>query len=162
MRPPLVLNRLQPFLGSRVTQMKKILLVNLVVLAETKEDVRICPGKGLVALPIHTRYQRSSTTVGQGSSSAYDPQVCSGFPTPSTWLAVALVQAPATKKLWGGRFRGDIDPIMDQFNSSLQFDKRMWAEDLQGSKAYAKALAKAGERLQLDLRLLVCEWSQMV
>jgi argininosuccinate lyase len=53
--------------------------------------------------------------------------------------------APATKKLWGGRFRGDIDPIMDQFNSSLKFDKRMWAADLQGSTAYAKALCKAGK-----------------
>lgn len=35
------------------------------------------------------------------------------------------------KKLWGGRFTGKIDPLMEQFNESLPFDKRMWKEDLQ-------------------------------
>ena len=33
---------------------------------------------------------------------------------------------------------------MEQFNNSLHFDKRLWSVDLEGSKAYAKALAKAG------------------
>lgn len=49
-----------------------------------------------------------------------------------------------TKKLWGGRFTGKTDPLMEKFNESLPFDRRMWAEDIQGSQAYAKALAKAG------------------
>ena len=48
------------------------------------------------------------------------------------------------KKLWGGRFTGATDPLMERFNESLPFDKRMWAEDIQGSQAYARALAKAG------------------
>mmetsp|Transcript_2445 Transcript_2445/g.6262 ORF Transcript_2445/g.6262 Transcript_2445/m.6262 type:complete len:516 (-) Transcript_2445:347-1894(-) len=48
------------------------------------------------------------------------------------------------KKLWGGRFTGKTDPLMEKFNESLPFDKRMWAEDIRGSQAYAKALAKAG------------------
>lgn len=48
------------------------------------------------------------------------------------------------KKLWGGRFTGETDPLMEKFNESLPFDKRMWAEDIQGSKAYARALSKAG------------------
>lgn len=35
------------------------------------------------------------------------------------------------KKLWGGRFTGKVDPLMERFNESLPFDKRMWREDLQ-------------------------------
>ncbi|KAJ8402285.1 hypothetical protein AAFF_G00371500 [Aldrovandia affinis] len=46
-------------------------------------------------------------------------------------------------KLWGGRFVGDIDPIMEKFNASISYDRRMWDADIQGSKAYAKALEKA-------------------
>lgn len=45
-------------------------------------------------------------------------------------------------KLWGGRFSGATDPLMEKFNASISFDKRMWKADLEGSKAYAKALHK--------------------
>lgn len=37
------------------------------------------------------------------------------------------------KKLWGGRFTGKTDPLMEKFNESLPFDKRMWAEDIRVS-----------------------------
>lgn len=33
---------------------------------------------------------------------------------------------------------------MEKFNDSLRFDRCMWAEDIQGSEAYAKALVKTG------------------
>jgi argininosuccinate lyase len=33
---------------------------------------------------------------------------------------------------------------MEKFNASIQFDKCMWREDIQGSKAYASALAETG------------------
>ncbi|XP_063613160.1 argininosuccinate lyase-like [Penaeus indicus] len=46
-------------------------------------------------------------------------------------------------KLWGGRFSGTTDPVMEKFNASLPFDKIMWKEDIQGSIAYAKALKRA-------------------
>ena len=36
----------------------------------------------------------------------------------------------APKKLWGGRFTGATDPLMEKFNESISFDKRMWAEDI--------------------------------
>lgn len=51
---------------------------------------------------------------------------------------------PEGDKLWGGRFVGAIDPIMEKFNASISYDQRMWAADIQGSMAYAKALEKAG------------------
>jgi len=44
----------------------------------------------------------------------------------------------------GGRFKGGNDPIMEKFNESINFDKRMWDQDIRGSIAYAKGIAKAG------------------
>ncbi|KAG0724448.1 Argininosuccinate lyase [Chionoecetes opilio] len=46
-------------------------------------------------------------------------------------------------KLWGGRFEGAVDPVMEKFNASISYDKAMWKQDIQGSIAYAKALEKA-------------------
>lgn len=48
------------------------------------------------------------------------------------------------KKLWGGRFTGETDPVMHAFNESLSYDKRMWAQDIRGSQAYARALVGCG------------------
>jgi len=50
---------------------------------------------------------------------------------------------PSTK-LWGGRFTGQTDALMKQFNDSISFDIRLWDADIRGSLAYANALAKAG------------------
>lgn len=44
----------------------------------------------------------------------------------------------------GGRFKGGTDPIMEKFNESLSFDKRMWDQDIRGSIAYAKGIVKVG------------------
>jgi argininosuccinate lyase len=49
-----------------------------------------------------------------------------------------------TQKLWGGRFTGKTDPLMEAFNASIRFDQRLWAADLEGSRAYTQALARAG------------------
>ena len=54
---------------------------------------------------------------------------------------------------------------MATFNASISFDQRMWREDLQGSKAYAKALVGMGvvtkeESMELvdGLGLIEKEW----
>ena len=47
-------------------------------------------------------------------------------------------------KLWGGRFGGTPDELMERFNASIGFDWRLWAADIQGSVAYARALERAG------------------
>ena len=60
-------------------------------------------------------------------------------------LLFFLQGGSATKKLWGGRFRGGLDPIMEQFNNSIDFDKRLWTVDLNGSQAYDRALARSGK-----------------
>jgi len=47
-------------------------------------------------------------------------------------------------KLWGGRFVSDTDEGMRTFGDSLAFDRRLYAADIKGSRAYASALAGAG------------------
>ncbi|MGD2039357.1 MAG: argininosuccinate lyase [Anaerolineae bacterium] len=46
--------------------------------------------------------------------------------------------------LWGGRFEGPADSLMQRFNASMAFDWRLYRADIAGSQAYAGALAKAG------------------
>lgn len=45
-------------------------------------------------------------------------------------------------KLWGGRFKNEESKLMEDFNSSLSFDKRLYREDIIGSIAHVKMLAK--------------------
>jgi argininosuccinate lyase len=47
-------------------------------------------------------------------------------------------------KLWGGRFKKDENKIMEDFNSSLNFDNRLYFEDISGSIVHSKMLAKCG------------------
>ncbi|MBN2058784.1 MAG: argininosuccinate lyase [Deltaproteobacteria bacterium] len=47
-----------------------------------------------------------------------------------------------TKKVWGGRFREDINEIVDEFNASIDFDRRLYAQDIEGSIAHCRMLAK--------------------
>ena len=43
--------------------------------------------------------------------------------------------------LWGGRFTQDSDVLFKHFNDSLRFDYRLFHEDVEGSRAWAQALA---------------------
>ncbi len=45
-------------------------------------------------------------------------------------------------KLWGGRFQKNTDKKVDDFNSSIRFDQRMYRQDIRGSIAHAKMLGK--------------------
>lgn len=45
-------------------------------------------------------------------------------------------------KLWGGRFKKSESKLMEDFNSSLSFDKQLYREDIEGSMAHVKMLAK--------------------
>ena len=49
-----------------------------------------------------------------------------------------------TTKLWGGRFSKATDKLVEEFNASIGFDKRLYREDIRGSIAHAKMLAKCG------------------
>lgn len=47
-------------------------------------------------------------------------------------------------KLWGGRFSKNTNELVDAFNASIDFDKRLYHEDIRGSIAHAGMLAKCG------------------
>ncbi len=46
--------------------------------------------------------------------------------------------------MWGGRFAAGPDAIMEAINASIGFDKRLYAQDIEGSRAHAAMLASAG------------------
>jgi argininosuccinate lyase len=46
--------------------------------------------------------------------------------------------------MWGGRFTKNTDVLVEEFTSSISFDSRMYREDIAGSIAHARMLAKCG------------------
>ena len=48
----------------------------------------------------------------------------------------------ANKKLWGGRFEKTTDEMINEFQASIGFDKRLYREDIDGSIAHATMLAE--------------------
>ena len=49
-----------------------------------------------------------------------------------------------TNKMWGGRFGSDPDPIMEEINASIDFDRHLYRQDIAASKAHVAMLAKTG------------------
>ena len=47
-------------------------------------------------------------------------------------------------QLWGGRFTKETDQLVYDFNASITFDRRMYEEDIEGSLAHVKMLARQG------------------
>jgi argininosuccinate lyase len=45
-------------------------------------------------------------------------------------------------QLWGGRFEKETDELVNEFNASVSFDRRLFLEDVKGSMAHVKMLAK--------------------
>ena len=48
------------------------------------------------------------------------------------------------QKTWGGRFSASASALMTRINASITFDKRLWREDIAGSKAHAAMLRDQG------------------
>jgi len=46
--------------------------------------------------------------------------------------------------MWGGRFASEPDAVMAEINASIDFDKRLFRQDIAASKAHAEMLAKQG------------------
>jgi argininosuccinate lyase len=49
-----------------------------------------------------------------------------------------------SNKMWGGRFESAPAAIMEEINASIDFDKALWRQDIQGSRAHVAMLAKQG------------------
>lgn len=57
-------------------------------------------------------------------------------------------------KLWGGRFGKATDALVDDFNSSIRFDCRMYKQDILGSVAHSEMLGRVGVISQEDAALI--------
>lgn len=57
-----------------------------------------------------------------------------------------MTNSPKTSanQMWGGRFASGPDAIMTAINASIGFDKRLYAQDIAGSRAHAAMLAATG------------------
>ncbi len=60
-------------------------------------------------------------------------------------------------KLWGGRFNKEVDSRVNDFNSSIAFDGRMYYEDIEGSIAHATMLGRQGIIPAEDAEKIVAE-----
>ena len=52
--------------------------------------------------------------------------------------------SPATNSSWGGRFSEPTDAFVARYTASVDFDRRMYRQDIQGSIAHARMLCKVG------------------
>jgi argininosuccinate lyase len=54
------------------------------------------------------------------------------------------VNPSAEHRLWGGRYAGGPARSLEELNRSLDVDRRLWAEDIEGSRAWVQALLRVG------------------
>ncbi len=73
---------------------------------------------------------------------------------------------PAELKLWGGRFTGATDPLMNLYNASLPYDQKMYSADLEGTRVYTAGLNKIGlitddelKEIHRGLEIIKEEWA---
>ena len=51
-------------------------------------------------------------------------------------------------KLWAGRFQKETDTLVNYFNSSIEFDSRLYQQDIAGSIAHARMLGACPTRFR--------------
>lgn len=59
------------------------------------------------------------------------------------------------KKPWAGRFKERTAKLMEEFSQSISFDRRLWQEDIEGSRAHAKMLCKQGIINEKELKKIL-------
>jgi argininosuccinate lyase len=60
-----------------------------------------------------------------------------------------------SNKMWGGRFSSGPDPLMEEINASIDFDRHLYRQDIAASKAHAAMLAKTGIITMQDAKQIV-------
>ncbi len=65
------------------------------------------------------------------------------------------------EKMWSGRFSAGASNLLDQFNASIMFDRKLYREDIEGSLAHAGMLAKQGILTADELSLIKQGLSQV-
>jgi len=57
-------------------------------------------------------------------------------------------------KIWGGRFSSSSNKSMEEFNSSIQFDKKLYKQDIEASIVHAEMLCKQKIISEKDFKLI--------
>ena len=58
-------------------------------------------------------------------------------------------------KLWGGRFTKETNKLVQAFNASVSFDQKFYKEDIEGSIAHVRMLAKQGIITEEDKEAII-------
>jgi argininosuccinate lyase len=66
-----------------------------------------------------------------------------------------MSQDQTTNQSWGGRFSEPVDAFVARFTASVDFDKRLYKQDIQGSIAHATMLAKVGVLSEEERDLII-------
>lgn len=61
-----------------------------------------------------------------------------------------MSEQKGSDSLWGGRFSETTDAFVEEFTASVNFDKRLYRQDIQGSMAHCRMLAKVGVLTELE------------
>ena len=75
--------------------------------------------------------------------------------TGHVFFTLKVLELTIMKKLWGGRFSKNTDKLVEDFHSSISFDKRLYYWDIKGSIAHARMLGDAGIIPQEDSRKII-------
>ena len=76
--------------------------------------------------------------------------LCAGGSGSNSWNFVRIVYENENMRkrgrnmaqLWGGRFTKETDQLVYNFNASISFDQKFYEQDIRGSMAHVKMLAK--------------------
>ena len=49
-----------------------------------------------------------------------------------------------SSKLWGGRFKGGTDELVEEYTESVSFDQALYRQDIAGSIAHARMMGRQG------------------
>ena len=60
--------------------------------------------------------------------------------TPKNTKPGSVERSAGENAMWGGRFAAGPEAVMEQINASIGFDKRLYAQDIAGSKAHCEML----------------------
>ena len=65
-------------------------------------------------------------------------------------------------KMWSGRFSASASSLLDQFNASIMYDRKLYREDIEGSLAHAAMLTKQGILNTEELREITDGLNQVI
>ena len=75
--------------------------------------------------------------------------------TPKKAKPGTVERSAGANAMWGGRFAAGPEAVMEQINASISFDKRLYAQDIAGSKAHCEMLVAQGIIDRADGRAIV-------